>query len=426
MDINDKGEIGEKFVNDVASNSFLKYWCYPSPKDELGDRKEISDLLILFNDIVIIISVKNYEFKGQYERYFRNTTDKALSQLYGAERKLFRAESISIKHPDRQIELFQRERYKRVYRIIVNLGLGLKFYNPSHYTKNGKHVTIMEKDSWQGILQEMDTIIDFTNYLDAREALFKSRPVLMLPGEEHDFDQSTSLQFIEYAMKSTDLEKGQVIISGKENDLLAEYILNHNSYPDDIKKEDYQGLMLQLDGKWDRFIQRPEVKDKKNKDKQSYFIDELVKREVLNSLQGEIIALKLMTLSRMERRMISGQFFNFLKKYEERGGKLLFARGYNEIEDKAFVFFYHSKDMPQEMVNDLCNLAMDSFAVYTRYKVKEYILIGGTNGLGYLKCGYANYERPFSSDEENDIMSNAKLLGWFKQLDIGKFTDYEY
>ncbi len=45
-----KGDIGENAVNEVATNTYLKYWCYPSPKDESGNKKEICDLLILFKD----------------------------------------------------------------------------------------------------------------------------------------------------------------------------------------------------------------------------------------------------------------------------------------------------------------------------------------------------------------------------------------
>lgn len=41
-----KGKEGENFVNDLAFKSFLKYWCYPNPMDENGDKKEICDLLV--------------------------------------------------------------------------------------------------------------------------------------------------------------------------------------------------------------------------------------------------------------------------------------------------------------------------------------------------------------------------------------------
>ena len=87
----EKGNAGEKFVNEIAFNSFMKYWCYPGTKDENGNKKEICDLLIIFGDYTIILSVKNYEFKENYARYFRRTIDKAVTQIYGAERKLFKS-----------------------------------------------------------------------------------------------------------------------------------------------------------------------------------------------------------------------------------------------------------------------------------------------------------------------------------------------
>ena len=64
MDSQIRGTEGEKFVNQLAYSTFFKYWCYPSPKLENSNKKEICDLLIIFRDIVLIFSVKNYEFKG--------------------------------------------------------------------------------------------------------------------------------------------------------------------------------------------------------------------------------------------------------------------------------------------------------------------------------------------------------------------------
>lgn len=34
---NQKGEEGEKIVNKLAFDTYLKYWCYPGPKDENGN-----------------------------------------------------------------------------------------------------------------------------------------------------------------------------------------------------------------------------------------------------------------------------------------------------------------------------------------------------------------------------------------------------
>jgi len=113
MNSTEKVNSGEKFVNGIAFDSFMEYWCYPSPKDESGDKKEICDLLILFDSNMIIVSVKNYEFKDFYSRYFRRTVEKAVKQIYGAERKLFNNDrDIFIKHPNREIERFPKEKNK--------------------------------------------------------------------------------------------------------------------------------------------------------------------------------------------------------------------------------------------------------------------------------------------------------------------------
>ncbi len=109
-----KGKAGEDFVNFIAFNSFLKYWCFPSPLDITGDYKEICDLLIVFEHICIIISVKNYTFKGDYERFFKKTIEKAIRQIDGAERKLFRDKPLLLKHPDREPELFNKESINEV------------------------------------------------------------------------------------------------------------------------------------------------------------------------------------------------------------------------------------------------------------------------------------------------------------------------
>lgn len=123
-----KGKIGEDAVNELANNTYLKYWCYPSPKDENGDRKEICDLLIIFQKTVLIVSVKNYNFSGNYKRYFRSTINKAVSQVQGAERRLFNFGTKTIKHPTKGNFEFDPSKYKSIHRVVVNLNTLPLFY----------------------------------------------------------------------------------------------------------------------------------------------------------------------------------------------------------------------------------------------------------------------------------------------------------
>lgn len=186
-DKNSKGADGEAFVNILAYNSLLKYWCYPSPKDEKGDYKELCDLLVIFKDICIIIAVKNYRFDGNYDKYNRHTIDKAVKQISGAERKLFNfSRSIFIKHPDRVEEEFIKSRYKKIFRIIVNLGGGVDMYNVASNTSTGKFISIFNKETIEVLFKNLDTISDFINYLLAREHFLLLHTKMIWFGKEKD------------------------------------------------------------------------------------------------------------------------------------------------------------------------------------------------------------------------------------------------
>lgn len=87
-----KGEKAEKLIQSIVFDSYLKYWCYPNPKDINGNGNEICDILIVFNSSLFIIEVKDYTFSGDYFKHFRKTTDKAISQLQGAEKNYLASE----------------------------------------------------------------------------------------------------------------------------------------------------------------------------------------------------------------------------------------------------------------------------------------------------------------------------------------------
>lgn len=191
-----KGDQGEKFVNTTAYSTFLKYWCYPNPLDITKDNKEICDLLIVFNEICIIVSVKNYSFQGNYRKYFSKTIDKAIRQISGAERKLFGSREIIIKHPDRPAERFPRERIREIFRIIVNTNTNVKFYRTSFRIDGNKNVTVFDADAWHAMLVELNTISDVVSYLRERTRLIGNRLAIILPREEYDFGKQDGEQFL--------------------------------------------------------------------------------------------------------------------------------------------------------------------------------------------------------------------------------------
>lgn len=429
MDSTEKGNIGEEFVNEIAFNSFIEHWCYPSPKDENGDKKEICDLLLLFGENLIIISVKNYEFKDFYSRYFRRTIEKAVKQIYGAERKLLSSsKDILIKHPKRAIERFPKERIKNIYRVIVNLGEGVRFYPFNQETKDEKFITLLDKEAFQTIVQELDTIPDFLEYLKKREELFADKIVTILPGAEDDFPAETADQFFEYAQKQfIPNEKKSILISGTEHDILAHYLKNERTFPDYIQSKEYNGMFIQLDGNWNDFNQREQVKEKRELDKNSYFLDELVKREILTNFNQNSVELAtaIMSFNRFNRRVISNNFLQFFDTYKDAKGDFL-ARRYSDFDGVGIVFAFYPQEMPQEMVNTLLGIALDSFCVYYNYRSKSMILIATTNEFKQFKMGLMKDIVPFSKEKVLQIKKDVELLGWFTKHQEFKMTVKEY
>lgn len=418
----DKGTIGEDFVNDLAYNSFMKFWCYPSPKYENGNKKEICDLLIIFNSIVIIISVKNYVFKGNHFRYFNNTIEKAVKQIHGASRTLFGNSEIKIKHPEKEIEIFPKNQIKKIFRIIINLGENVKFYPFNEITKNNDYVTLFDKDSFKTIINELDTIPDFIDYLEKREKLFKDKFTIVLPADEHDFPIETQKDFFKF---TENIRSNFVMISGTEKDLLAHFFKNKRNFPN-ILNGDSSGYYLILDGDWDDFKNTTKVKSKEKADKVSYFIEGFVKNELLININPmrEKLAKTLLSFDRLTRRTISKNYFEFHSRYKDKKG-LYFGRRFAVIDGVGVLFTFYTKEMTIEMINTFNNLAIESSHLYSNYKSKSMVLIS-TNSEHRFLFSYIEKLEKFPESLENEIRKDVKTLGWFtKQEEINE-TEFEF
>ncbi|MBW3519502.1 hypothetical protein [Flavobacterium sp. NKUCC04_CG] len=426
MDSQVRGSEGEEFVNELAFKSFFKYWCYPSPKYENGNKKEICDLLIIFDEIVIIFSVKNYVFKGNHFRYFNNTIDKASKQIKGAHRTLFSEKEIIIKHPDRDKELFQRERIKKVFRVIVNLGENLKFYPFNTATNNDDFITLFDRDTFETILSELDTIPDFIDYLEKREKIFKNKRTFLLPSDEDDFPIEAQEEFFQLSANIANFDFTTVFISGKEKDLLAHFIENKRVFPDILNNSKTDHFYLIVDGKWETFIENKSFKQKKEADEISYFVDRLVENEFLVNVtpSREIIAKHLLSFDRLTRRSFAKSYCDFYEKYGCLKG-LYFGRRLLKFNNIGVIFTSYTDEMTEEMFQRLNALTVESFNLYIKYKYKTMILIS-TNKDHCFKFSLIDNITPYSKEEEDLIIEDVKTLGWFTELTEGKLTEREF
>lgn len=410
MDSRQKGQDGEDFVNTIAFNTFLKHWCFPSPIDILGDNKEICDLLIVFDSLCIIISVKNYAFKGNYERYVRKTVDKAIRQICGAERKLFNNETISIKHPDREIEKFKKDEIKKIVRIIVNLNSSLKFYQTSYHI-NGKDFTVMDADSWKHSIAELDTLPDFIDYIEKRCSIFRQFPAFILPKGELDYSDEDGNQ-LDLEIQKYGNSNSLALVTGTELDLIALYILNEFRFFKDIKNQEIGLIILSIDGQWEKYQNSNLYKTKTQFNKLGGFIDQLVKEMIINQINGGRLSKMFFQLNRLERSVLAEAYLKFHQEKVYSKEQAVFYRRHLQILNLRFDFICFADDYPQDMLEAEMQLSLEHYNYLFDFTCHEIGAIAVSKS--FLNFGFAYYgkQKEYTKKEIEELESMFKHYGW--------------
>ena len=220
----------ERYLKELCDRTFLSLWSYPNVfRDQgssgKGDGKEVCDLLVVFENHVIIFSDKSCAFPDSGDlikdwcRWFRRAVVKSADQVWGAERWIG-------SHPDRLfVDRACERRFpidlpapgKAVFHRIVVAhdsadrcrqafggGSGSLMIAPSitgtaHYEANPEgirpftvgqldpnkgYVHVLDDTSLDIVLSTLDTITDFVEYLTKKETFIRSGRLAMAAGEE--------------------------------------------------------------------------------------------------------------------------------------------------------------------------------------------------------------------------------------------------
>ncbi len=176
----------ECLVNDLSTSSFMRLWTHPNPVGKGG--KELCDCLVVCGPHIIIISVKEIEFRDTgdavgWERWQKAAIDKSVQQIWGAERWL-RVTDRVIRSDGREVVLAPKSD-RRFHRITVSLGgrgkVPLKWGDLGH-----GFVHLLDEFSLKAAFSELTTITDFVRYLSAAERIFErgAKPVFVSSGAE--------------------------------------------------------------------------------------------------------------------------------------------------------------------------------------------------------------------------------------------------
>ena len=220
----------ERYLAKLADKSFLNLWSYPSlfrdqQQSGSGDGKELCDLLVVCDRQIIIFSEKtiawpNGELDVAWNRWAKRAVRDAAKQAKGAERWI-------TKYPDRifldrgcktpfPID-FPSPEDRIIHRVVVAKGAaqacrehvpnssGSMIIKPAikgnkHWSgapgetepfsigdvdPSGSFVHVIDDVALDVIMGELDTIRDFTDYLDKKEVFVRSGRLSQAHGEEN-------------------------------------------------------------------------------------------------------------------------------------------------------------------------------------------------------------------------------------------------
>ena len=279
----------ERYLKQLCDRTFLSLWSYPGLfRDQgvaaQGIGKEICDLLVVFENHVIIFSDKDCQFPGtgdiktDWNRWFKKAVYKSAKQAWGAVRwiksnpnRIFIDQKCSqpfpLKLPDPEEASYHivvvahgcEERCRAEIGGSGSLVINTKAIGKDHYITDSNNgipfeigdinpnrvfVHVLTDTSLDIVLKTVDTIFDFTSYLEKKEAFLRC---------------------------------GKPILAASEQDLLAFYLkdINDEGVHDFIVPSDAQGICI-TEGQWDDFQQRPERIAQIEINKISYAWDSLI------------------------------------------------------------------------------------------------------------------------------------------------------
>ena len=291
----------ERYLARRAEQSFLNLWSYPNPYRDQGrkggeDGKELCDLLVVCGRHVIIFSEKNIAWpKGDVKMAWRRWAKRALldsaRQARGAERwirefphRIFLDSCCTQGFP---IEL-PGKGDAEIHRVVVARGAGEacarhfgdgigslrvrpEIAGGQHCVPDGEpfavgdldpsgsYVHVMDDVTLDILLGELDTVIDFAEYLTKKAAFART---------------------------------GHLRSAAGEQDLLARYAVRMNEAGDHDFVDEHERYTAPVDvepGLYGSFTSDPRILARKRADEVSYFWDRLIESFTRHMIDGTTV-----------------------------------------------------------------------------------------------------------------------------------------
>lgn len=321
----------EQLVNNLCERAFLRLWTHPNPIGKKG--KELCDCLIVCEPHVIVVSVKECEYKDTgdrtgWDRWVKKAIEKSIDQIYGAERWL-EGKTEFTRADGREVVLPPQA--DRVYhRIAVALGGDRQSVRTFRDEQERGWVHICDEHSLESLFRTLDTITDFVGFLQWVEQLVQSGPVVMNGGGLEDLLGI----YLEYPQLADDAHDALIVHNDWWSGVSAseEFLEHHRA-------------MHQLSPMWDRLIE--------------LLTSDLLTDGFFDAMSGDVtddqrVLLAMARESREARECIMQALHNYWTEAYER----VASRMVQSPQGHVYVFMVRPSSQRQDRVAELAGRCM--------------------------------------------------------------------
>lgn len=452
----------ERYLAKLTERKFLGLWSYPNVYTDEGfsknnEGKELCDLLVVFDNKVIIFSDKDINFNKDidiniaWKRWFKKSVIKSAAQLHGAE-------SWIKKYPER---LYLDKKNQTHFPINISLN-ELEVYliavttnsilpAESYFSKLGEGSTgtlmqvypfaeseslnnpfiigdlnpkktfvhVLDEITLDLLLNELDTISDFTRYLKEKESAVRGGFLQQAAGEE---------------------------------DLLAHYLQNPDktelgSIPKLVGKQSGYSIII-AEGAWEKYKSTYLASSLRKFKEKSVYWDELIillSEHILGAKVGvgsdlpfeihERAVNYLAAENRVSRGILSEAFQDKLRTvpHNARSARLAFSPQY---KDRLYVFLFFSRqDNSSDSEYRLSRKnAIEAYSLVAKYQNPNanHVIVVATETQNSETRSEdifsVHYVKPLTSVEKSNakkIMEEYNVLNFTKKLNSKHITDSE-